>query len=345
MALPPTSWIPDRRRVKKTVGTAVTYYLRGPGGAVLAEYDGSQTLSAKYVYAGSRRIARVAGDGRKYYLADHLGSTRSLIDETGAVTAAYDYWPYGKVLATTGAESTHFRFTGHERDSESGLDYMMERSYAYDTGRFLRPDPMQEKYPGLSPYAYAANNPLKYVDPDGNKLRYAPGVSVKFKSHFARAVKYLNELKASAKLARLESSESVIYLAQSNSVNYYNSSTKTIHWNPLLVLETKTGNKLPPVMGLDHEVDHGLRDVLNPGKFLTDLATPDVNYSNMEERRVIQGSESELGRKMGMIKGDEQTRYDHSGERLYLTNDPTSTEEIELPPIEVIGEREKEPKP
>ncbi|MYH19764.1 MAG: hypothetical protein F4132_11715 [Gemmatimonadetes bacterium] len=157
---------PDRRRVKKTVGSATTYYLRGPGGSVLAEYSG-QTVSARYVYAGARRIARIAGDSASYYLADHLGSTRSLVDGEGNVTASYDYWPYGKMLASSGTGATHFRFTGHERDAESGLDYMLARSYAYDVGRFLRPDPMQFVYPGLSPYAYAANNPLKYVDPDG----------------------------------------------------------------------------------------------------------------------------------------------------------------------------------
>ena len=158
---------PDRRRVKKTAGTVTTYYLRGADGSVLTEYDGSQALSARYVYAGSKRIARISGNSASYYLADHLGSTRSLVDEAGAVTAAYDYWPYGKVLATSGPGATHFRFTGHERDAESGLDYMLARSYAYDIGRFLRPDPMQDEYPGISPYDYAANNPLKYVDPDG----------------------------------------------------------------------------------------------------------------------------------------------------------------------------------
>ena len=103
----------------------------------------------------------------RYYLADHLGSTRALVDEEGAVTATYDYWPYGEILATSGAESTHFRFTGHERDDEAGLDYMLERSYAFDIGRFTRPDPMADEYPGISPYAYANNNPLKFVDPDG----------------------------------------------------------------------------------------------------------------------------------------------------------------------------------
>ncbi|MCY3771229.1 MAG: DUF6443 domain-containing protein [Gemmatimonadetes bacterium] len=169
---------PDRRRVKKTVGTAVTYYLRGPGGSVLAEYSG-QTLSARYVYAGSRRIARISGSGASYYLADHLGSTRSLVDGESAVTAAYDYWPYGKVLASSGTGFTHFRFTGHERDAESGLDYMLARSYAYDVGRFLRPDPMQEHYPGISPYAYVSNNPLRFVDPTGaehHEISFDPDV-------------------------------------------------------------------------------------------------------------------------------------------------------------------------
>ena len=106
---------PDRRRVKKTVGAATTFYLRGADGAVLAEYDGKQALTARYVYAGSRRIARIAGSSHRYYLADHLGSTRALVDESGSVTATYDYRPYGKVLATSGTDATRFRFTGHER--------------------------------------------------------------------------------------------------------------------------------------------------------------------------------------------------------------------------------------
>ena len=185
---------PDRRRVKKTVGTAVTYYLRGSDGSVLAEYAG-QALSARYVYAGSRRIARIAGSSASYYLADHLGSTRSLVDEAGAVTAAYDYWPYGEILASSGTGATHFRFTGHERDAESNLDYMLNRNYAYDVGRFLRPDPMQDEYPGISPYAYANNNPLKYVDPDG-RVFVAPLIGAAVGAAFDVAIQLTIEKRA-----------------------------------------------------------------------------------------------------------------------------------------------------
>ena len=324
---------PDRRRVKKSVGTAVTYYLRGADGAVLAEYDASQALTARYVYAGSRRIARVAGSGTSYYLADHLGSTRSLIDEAGNVTAAYDYWPYGKMLASSGAESTHFRFTGHERDSESRLDYMLERSYAYDTGRFLRPDPMQDKYPGISPYVYAANNPLKFVDPDGRKLRFAPGSSAEFRQHFANAVKHLNQHKRSARLARLESHESIIYIAETSEDSFYRGKTQTIFWNPKRGLWTTSGNYLSPTTVLDHEASHGDQHVNNREQFRKDMVTDAGVFTNEEEARVIRGPETDTARALGEIGPYEQSRPDHLGLPL-LTESPTSNQGIVLLPSE-----------
>ena len=337
---------PDRRRVKKTVGTAVTYYVRGPGGNVLAEYKG-QSLSAKYVYAGSRRIARIAGDSASYYLADHLGSTRSLVDEAGSVTAAYDYWPYGKVLASSGSGSTHFRFTGHERDAESGLDYMLERSYAYDVGRFLRPDPMQDEYPGISPYAYAANNPLKYVDPDGRKLRFAPGTTKRFRGRFASTVKYLNQHKASAILARLESYDSVINVAATSKGSYYDHKTKTIYWNPTMGISTNTGNRLSPTTGLIHEADHAEQHDQNPVQFSIDVETPNEAFDDEEEKRVIYGLETDTARALGEIRPNEYTRHDHGG-KAFIAISPTSNLSVTdyvLEPIEVIGEREEDPSP
>ena len=335
---------PDRRRVKKTVGTAVTYYLRGAGGTVLVEYNG-QEISARYVYAGTRRIARVASSGTRYYLTDHLGSTRSLLDEEGTVTAAYDYWPYGKVLATTGAESTHFRFTGHERDSESGLDYMLERSYANDIGRFLRPDPMQGEYPGISPYAYANNNPLKYVDPDGNKLRFAPGTSSEFRRHFASAVQYLNQHKRSARLARLERHESIVYIAETPKNSYYRPDRKTILWNPTRGIKTNSDNLLSPTTVLDHEAAHGDQHIHNPEQYAKDMSTKLEGFTNEEEKRVIYGPETNTARALGEICTNEYTRDDHEGEP-FPAESPTSNKDIsKLTPIEVIGEREEDHSP
>ena len=63
-------------------------------------------------------------------------------------------------------------FTGKERDAETGFSYFGARYYDSDlSGLFLSVDPMADKYPGISPYAYCAWNPLKLVDDDGEEPR------------------------------------------------------------------------------------------------------------------------------------------------------------------------------
>ena len=157
-------------RVKKADSAGTEYHLRGAGGAVLAEYNNSGTLTARYVYAGGDRLARVVNGSIHYYLKDHLGSTRTLMASDGSRTATYDYRPFGNILVSSGAEDNRFKFTGHERDTESGFDFMQYRTYEPDQMRFLQMDPRADKYPGLSPYAYAGNNPLKFIDARGDTL-------------------------------------------------------------------------------------------------------------------------------------------------------------------------------
>ncbi len=154
-------------RVKKTGGGSTVYYVRGAGGSVLATYDGAGNLTANYLYAGGDRLARVAGGVVSYYLKDHLGSTRTLLSSGGTAAATYDYWPYGEVLATGGTDATPFKFTGHERDAESGLDFMPNRTYGPVARRFWQVDPMAHKLPSWSPYVYSFNNPLIFRDPTG----------------------------------------------------------------------------------------------------------------------------------------------------------------------------------
>ena len=60
-----------------------------------------------------------------------------------------------------------YRFCGKERDEETGLYYFGARFYAAWLCRFISVDVMQFKYSELSPFAYCANNPIKYIDPDG----------------------------------------------------------------------------------------------------------------------------------------------------------------------------------
>ena len=104
-----------------------------------------------------------------YYHPDHLGSTTWVTDESGEPVEYIHYMPYGELWIdqhTTGY-SERYRFTGKERDSESGYDYFGARYYSSTLPMWLSVDPLSDKYPQISPYAYCAWNPMKYVDPNG----------------------------------------------------------------------------------------------------------------------------------------------------------------------------------
>ena len=154
----------DGFRVKKTGTGGTEYFLRGVDGSILAVYNSGGSPVASYIYAGRDRLAQVAGGKTHYYLKDHLGSTRTLMASDGSRTATYDYWPYGEILASSGTDIARFKFTGHERDAESRLDFMQHRTHSSKWLRFLQIDPLSSKYPELSPYAYTGSNPINRVD-------------------------------------------------------------------------------------------------------------------------------------------------------------------------------------
>src|SRR5207302_3595527 len=86
--------------------------------------------------------------------------------------------PYGGEVVINGSDPNHFKFTGKERDLESGLDYFDARQYSSPFGRFLTPDwaakPTDVPYANfgnpqsLNLYSYVQNNPTTVGDPDGH---------------------------------------------------------------------------------------------------------------------------------------------------------------------------------
>ena len=82
------------------------------------------------------------------------------------------YAPYGELIDNQQATQydERYKFTGKERDWETGYDYYGARFLSSANGHWLSVDPLADKYPNISPYAYAAWNPIKYVDPDGRDI-------------------------------------------------------------------------------------------------------------------------------------------------------------------------------
>jgi RHS repeat-associated protein len=155
-------------RISMTVGSETITYtldLAAPLVQVLvANEDGTHTA---YLYG----IARIGEDdgGWQYYLADHLGSVRSLVDGQGSVAGTQAYQPYGVPLSSAGALESVYGFTGEQTDP-TGLVYVRARMYAPGLELFLSRDPWagNAKRPGtLHAWSYVQANPINYFDPSG----------------------------------------------------------------------------------------------------------------------------------------------------------------------------------
>lgn len=184
----------DGRRVKKNTG-AVSLYWYDTSGNVLDETAGNN-LTSEYIYFGGKRIARRdANNSVHYYFSDHLGSASVVTDNVGTMSLCpaanspmnyttiptgdeeSDYYPYGGEMQLCDRAPQHYKFTGKERDSESGLDFFGARYDASSLGRFMSPDPDQASgFDNASDpqqwnsYAYVGNNPLSRTDPDGRTV-------------------------------------------------------------------------------------------------------------------------------------------------------------------------------
>jgi RHS repeat-associated protein len=107
--------------------------------------------------------------------SNHLQSASLELDDKAAVISYEEYHPYGTTSyqsrnTSINAVAKRYRFTGKERDEESGLNYHGARYYMPWLGRWCAVDPLEAKYAGLNGYAYCANNPLLYIDIDGKDI-------------------------------------------------------------------------------------------------------------------------------------------------------------------------------
>jgi RHS repeat-associated protein len=161
----------NRMRVKKTGGTL---YWRDVAGNVIAETDLSGNNVNEYVFLNGRRVVRRKSTGDTYYYqVDQLGSVRAITTSTGAVCYDTDYSPYGQEFSHTNTCAQNYKFTGYERDSETGLDYAFNRYYDSRIGRFMSSDPLgpasanYDDPQSMNRYAYVLNNPMSSADPRG----------------------------------------------------------------------------------------------------------------------------------------------------------------------------------
>ena len=160
----------NAKRVKKVTDLETTVFV----------YDGFDKLVAEYSTATPPSNPTI-----NYTATDQLGSPRVLTDAFGSVVSRRDFMPFGEELyadgthrkagdhySTSGQDDVRQRFTGYQRDSETGLDFAEARYYNNQHGRFTAVDPLLASGKSANPqtfnrYAYGLNRPLVLNDPTG----------------------------------------------------------------------------------------------------------------------------------------------------------------------------------
>ncbi|HET6844915.1 MAG TPA: RHS repeat-associated core domain-containing protein [Candidatus Angelobacter sp.] len=171
----------DGDRVEKSNGTTSTlYWYMTPG--IVAESDLSGNLQSEYVFFDGERVARkdLPSGNVAYYFSDNLKTASVIADAAGNIKSESDYYPWGGELQFANSDSNHYKFTGKERDSETGLDYFGARYYGNSLGRFITPDWAAKATAvpyadfadpqSLNLYTYVRNIPTTRLDADGHDI-------------------------------------------------------------------------------------------------------------------------------------------------------------------------------
>ena len=269
-----------------------------------------------------------------YYLKDHQGNNRVVINQSGTVEETNHYYPFGGVFGTTG-NTQPYKYNGKELDTKKGLNWYDYGARHYDAalGRFTTNDRFAEKYYSMSPYQYGANNPVNNIDVNGDTIVVNPnpnGLIDNVKMFFGFDTKYqkdvkvdLQQLKKDDKgvaniITELEDSENIHYITMpkkgaSNStlidkekVEMKISQGSIIHYDPNNRRRSRNEKEMrTPRVGLSHELQHSF-DV--DKKFAT-YETTENGIKLMEVRAV--NTENKIRRKTGDPK-----RIEYGGKKI-----------------------------
>jgi RHS repeat-associated protein len=164
----------DGKRVYKAPGGDILYWYGVGSGALDEMYSCTGTSAGEYVFFAGKRIAFLDSSGNTdYYFADHLGSSRVVTNSSGSILDDSDFYPFGGERPITSSSGNSYKFTGKERDAESGLDNFGARYNSSNLGRFMSPDPegilsaRTTSPQSWNFYSYVQNNPVNAVDPEG----------------------------------------------------------------------------------------------------------------------------------------------------------------------------------
>lgn|GEM_PF-2359614 len=166
------------RRIEKDLdGTSTRYFYDGDSINVLYETNSAGTVLRSYIYsADGQRLAMQEQGQTFYYHYNAHGDVVALTDDNKQVVATYKYGAWGNVTQSTVqglAADNSFGYAGYMFDKEIKMYYLIARYYQPDQGVFISLDPQPGTPDDLlsqNGYNYTANNPISFVDSNGNYI-------------------------------------------------------------------------------------------------------------------------------------------------------------------------------
>ena len=263
-------------------------------------YLGTERLVTRMNGAGTQGNAYTAQVSTYYYHSDHLGSAQLITDNEGREYERIEYTPYGEYWVEKRAPENRtlpFKFTGKERDEETGLYYYGARYMDPRTSRWLSTDPALTDYIPMAPvddnarkhnqnlpgmggiynsinmhlYHYAGNNPVKYTDPDGKKQNLPQKLFTKALSfaanHSEKAGAFIKDkTKIIVQRSSLDNGQNGQYFKSSESVTFMG-----IKLNSIDVQSTAD---------YQSEVDAGRGRTISTGDYTGTLLNKSGSYNN-----------------------------------------------------------------
>jgi RHS repeat-associated protein len=304
----------------------------------------------QFIQTSEGRLVPDGGGGYNYEyalkdlpIAIGTGNTRVMFSQTGEVLQDQSYYPFGMSMGEaltfdmpSSLPDNKYLYNGKELQDDFDLGWYDYGARFYDAalGRWHVIDNKAEKYNSITPYAYAANNPILFIDPDGNDIKiYYKDNNKKLqqfsfdgknganapKNNFVKNVisaynynikngggdklKYAatNEDGHNIKITSTDGASTFGYATaiykEGDAVEGY------VFWNPDQGIKTTDGVELSPATVLEHEADHAVdNEVGGTTQHQERVAEENTNYDNNEEERVITGSEAKTAEANGEAK-------------------------------------------
>ena len=346
-------------------GTANIAIYNGTGGAFV-NYSGAKvnftSATASTIQAGfyqfgtltktnTANIAYGAGQAdlikkNTYYeISDHLGNVRAVVlglkklvstKLEADVISLTDYYPFGSPMPRKKVSSTGYRygFNGKEFDEGAMLTDYGFRMYNSAIGRFFTTDPMKVTLNSYSPYHYALNSPIYFME-DGQKFVFPNDIGGKLEGQFRQAMKLLVDAGAEAGifLQAVDNDDDItvyIQLPEDLLTPKFRGTESTIDWDPEMVSYLDEGKYASPTVILAHEARHVFQWL-----FFEDANNeypenhPDIDYDKPREKEAIQSWEIDAYNKLNKTSVTE-TRNDHSAKERFLTSCGVNSTEPDL---------------